>query len=101
MSTAGLQPERTSLAWTRTSLAVLLNGALLFAKDVDAYGGWRWTAGVLTSATIAVLLLWIGRRRQRALRGPTTQAGAARTEIVTAGIGVVLLVATVTLALFD
>ena len=99
MRDGGLQPERTSLAWTRTSLAVLANGALLFVKDVDAWGGWWWTAGILTAAVIGGLVLAIGMRRQRALRTHGAVV-APRREIMTAGLGIMLLIVTVASALF-
>jgi putative membrane protein len=36
MRDAGLQPERTALAWRRTALAMLVNGALLARASVKA-----------------------------------------------------------------
>ncbi|KWX68187.1 DUF202 domain-containing protein [Mycobacterium sp. NAZ190054] len=91
----GLQPERTDLAWTRTSLAVLVAGGLLVAKDRDlaalAERPARVVVGIAAALVTGVVLL-IGVRRRRTLTaGPRT----ARREVLGAGAAVVTLAALV------
>lgn len=97
----GLQPERTSLSWTRTSLAVLANGALLFAKDFEHYGGVRWSIGVAACAGVACLVLAIGMRRKRVLARPGDHSAAPRREVYLTGIAVLCLIVMVSVAMFS
>ncbi|WP_431219901.1 DUF202 domain-containing protein [Leifsonia xyli] len=53
---AGLQPERTALAWRRTSLA-LLAGSLIAARILpELFGPWSALVGIAGAATAAALL---------------------------------------------
>lgn len=64
---SGLQPERTALAWQRTSLALLANGGLFALR---APGGPRIGPGVVLAAALlglALLVAVLGRRRERVL----------------------------------
>lgn len=89
----GLQPERTSLAWSRTSFAVLGNGALLLVRELDHFSGVLRTVPAGLAFVVAVLTYGIGKRRQRTLhRRPLPATITARAEISTIGIAVVLLV---------
>ncbi|MBB1482815.1 DUF202 domain-containing protein [Tessaracoccus sp. MC1865] len=60
----GLQPERTGLAWQRTSLALGL-GALVYARiAAQTVGVWAWLlggAGILTALALGAA----SRRRYR------------------------------------
>jgi uncharacterized membrane protein YidH (DUF202 family) len=89
----GLQPERTHLAWTRTSLAVLANGVLVLVKDpllTDDGHRARLAVAVLSGAAALGIYL-VGVRRQRALSvRPLPQRLTARQPIV--GVGVAMLV---------
>ena len=65
---AGLQPERTSLAWRRTSLALLLNGGLLILRESRQPSNVipKVILGVAAFA-VAVLCAGLGWRRDRVL----------------------------------
>ena len=80
----GATEERTTLAWRRTSLAVVVNGVLVVARHERALP-WPWAVvlGVL-AAGAATLSLLHGARRAR---GPVTQATARRTVL---GLGLAL-----------
>lgn len=63
----GLQAERTALAWTRTSLALLGNGAVLLLRDMRNFPGRLGMAAVGFALLVAVAAFAIGRHRQRVL----------------------------------
>ncbi len=87
------QAERTSLAWTRTSLGFLANGVLLLLKylrtDVPPIS--LVAAGFAAVVTLSVYL--IGRRRQLLLsRDPLPSRISPRREVYAlAGSGGVLI----------
>ncbi|MFD1211902.1 DUF202 domain-containing protein [Arthrobacter sp. GCM10027362] len=65
---AGLQPERTSLAWGRTTLAMVV-AAVIFLRWAPHHG---WFVGVLIAVTLVAALalnLTQKRRYHRAVRG--------------------------------
>lgn len=64
---AGLQPERTSLAWQRTALALFVVGLALPRFGWAQLGGWSWLAAALVVAGGCLLALR-GRRRALAPR---------------------------------
>jgi uncharacterized membrane protein YidH (DUF202 family) len=97
---AGLQAERTALAWTRTSLAVLANGALLMVKNLDGYHGSFRLFAVGLAVVLALATLLIGRRRQRILANhPLPQRITPRIEVYTVGISVLVLILVSALAM--
>lgn len=89
----GLQPERTSLAWTRTSLGFLANGVLLLVKYQHTHAP---AISLLAAGFAAVVTLWIyliGRRRQQLLaHQPLPARITARREVYEVTAAVVLLI---------
>lgn len=96
----GLQPERTALAWSRTSLGVLGNGALLLVRDLDHYTGALRLVPAGLAVLIAVVTYLVGVRRQRVLRTrPLPCPLAPRRQVRLIGGSVVVLVVVTALAL--
>jgi uncharacterized membrane protein YidH (DUF202 family) len=96
----GLQAERTALAWTRTSLAVLVNGVLLVLKQPRHEGALRPVAALL-AGFIAVAIYLVGVRRQRTLaRKPLPEHVTARGHVQLVGVAVLVLIGVTALGLF-
>lgn len=79
---AGLQPERTSLAWHRT-MGAMLTAGVMFLRWVPAYG---WLAVLMTglAATAAVV---IGMNRARRYRLHTHGLAGRRIDADLTGVG--------------
>jgi uncharacterized membrane protein YidH (DUF202 family) len=78
----GLQAQRTSLAWTRTSFAVLANGALLMVRDIRHHSAGFGLAAAAVAVVIAAVTFLIGVRRQRTLaKNPLPQSISPRREV--------------------
>jgi uncharacterized membrane protein YidH (DUF202 family) len=97
----GLQAERTALAWSRTSLAVLVNGLLLVLKELSSRTGAMALAAAGLAGIIAVGVYLIGVRRQRSLaRRPLPLRLTAGAQVHAVGTSVLVLIAVTALGLF-
>jgi uncharacterized membrane protein YidH (DUF202 family) len=78
----GLQPERTRLAWARTALGVLANGALLSVREIGAAGPTVALVPVTLAVLIALVTVVVGRHRAAILRRSPLPARVAPTVSV-------------------
>lgn len=93
----GLQAERTALAWSRTSFAVLGNGALLLLRELHHYNG---PLRLAPAVVVALATYLIGLRRQRLLRiRPLPRRVGAGLEVHIIGISVIVLIVVTAFAL--
>ncbi|MEJ7705229.1 MAG: DUF202 domain-containing protein [Geodermatophilaceae bacterium] len=85
----GLQPQRSALAWSRTSLAVTANAVLILQREIHQVAG--LLTGLLALA-IAAATLVIGRRRHVTLsQRPLPDGLAAPIPVHLLGWSVVVL----------
>lgn len=89
---AGLQAERTGLAWERSALTGLVGAALLLARHTQTSAA-LLTAGA-AGLVVALLAAVTGWRRAARLRRPGP-VGAARVEVLTVGVAVAVFAALV------
>lgn len=91
----GLQPERTALAWMRTSLSVVGSGVLVLLKDRNfaATSGLAERVAIAAAAAALALAVYaVGARRRQALTSrPLPQRVHARRAVVLVGLSVVSL----------
>ncbi|MCG7607987.1 MULTISPECIES: DUF202 domain-containing protein [Mycobacterium] len=90
----GLQAERTSLAWTRTALAVATSGVLVLLRDGRTVG--LGHDPVRITVVIAAVVLAAGvyavglQRRRQLLARPRDCAAAGRRYLPGIGIAVII-----------
>lgn len=101
-SDAGLQAERTGLAWSRTSLGVGANALLLAVREVG-YGRFGPASAVAALALVlAVAVSLYGRRRTLRLRRaplPVPLAPARAVPILGGSVAVLALLSGLVLVL--
>lgn len=91
-SDRGLQAERTTLAWTRTSFALLVNGVLLTIKDAHGADGPARLIPAGLAALAASGSYAIAFQRQRTLRRrPLPTRITPRRQVYIVGIAVLVL----------
>ncbi|MDV3127106.1 DUF202 domain-containing protein [Mycobacterium sp. 21AC1] len=98
----GLQAQRTSLSWTRTSFAVLGNGALLMLHDIQDHRAGFGLAAAAVAVVIALLVYLVGVRRQRTLARhplPRNVRPVREVHVVTIGVLVLIVVSVFSLPL--
>ncbi|MEB3023825.1 DUF202 domain-containing protein [[Mycobacterium] crassicus] len=89
----GLQAERTALAWTRTSLAVLANGVLLIIREFShCSAAVRVETAVLAVGCALTVQLAASRRRRILILGPRSQWLSPRNQVHITGILVLALI---------
>ena len=89
----GLQAERTTLAWTRTSFAFLANGALLTVRDLHGPVGLAGLIPAGLAAVVALCTYLIALQRQRTLgHRPLPTRISPRRPVYLVGVAVLLLI---------
>ncbi|MEU9037134.1 DUF202 domain-containing protein [Streptomyces sp. NPDC048352] len=78
---AGLQPERTRLAWRRTTLACSVTAVLALRQALHGTGSRVEVAAAAVIALIWAAFLWVAHRRVRRLAGPRPPALAPRVAL--------------------
>jgi uncharacterized membrane protein YidH (DUF202 family) len=97
----GRQAERTALAWTRTSLAFLVNGVLLIVKQPHNNDGPLRPIAAGLAVVIAVVIYLVGLRRERTLsQRPLPNRVTARADVQMVGIAVLVLITVTAVGLF-
>ena len=95
----GLQAERTTLAWTRTSFALLANGALLTMKNLHSANGLAGLIPALLAATAASCTYLIALQRQRTLeQRPIPAQINPRRQVYIVGMAVLVLISVTAVA---
>ncbi len=91
-SDAGLQAERTGLAWSRTSLAVGANAALLAVREIEHSGPALALVPAVMALLVSLATAAYGVHRTRVLRhAPLPRPLAAGRAVPLLGGSVVLL----------
>ena len=94
-----LAAERTVLAWTRTSFAFLVNGALLSIKNFYGHDGLATLIPAAIAGAAAVGSYVVGVRRQRVLQQrPLPARITPRRQVYLVGTATMVLIAVTTIA---
>ncbi|MBT2403792.1 MULTISPECIES: DUF202 domain-containing protein [unclassified Streptomyces] len=89
---AGLQPERTRLAWRRTTLACSVTAVLAVRQALRGSGTPVEVIGTAVIALIWLAFLWVAHRRVRALAAGRPAALAPRVALAAVACTVALAV---------
>jgi uncharacterized membrane protein YidH (DUF202 family) len=90
----GSQADRTTLAWTRTSFAFLVNGALLMIRNLHGTVGPAGLIPAMLAGVVALGTTLIAGRRQRTLQQrPMPRRVTPRRQVHTIGTAVLVLIA--------
>src|SRR5262249_18405583 len=88
-----LAAERTTMAWTRTSFAFLVNGGLLTLKDTHGVRDGYAALGIGLAGGTALCTYIIAVRRQRTLQQrPIPTDASPRREVYLVGFAALLLI---------
>ena len=96
---SGLQPERTALAWQRTTLGLLANGGLFALRSA---AGVRTASAIVLVAALLVLSFGasiLGWRRERTLSRPPVRQVRPLVEVRLLGWSVVAVCAAASVVL--
>lgn len=89
---AGLQPERTRLAWRRTTLSCVVTAVLALRQALRGTGSPVEVVGVSVIVLLWLAFMWVAHRRMRELavaRPPGLAPGAAlATTVCAVGLAV-------------
>ncbi|MER6255254.1 DUF202 domain-containing protein [Streptomyces sp. NPDC001584] len=96
---AGLQPERTRLAWRRTTLASSVVAVLALRQALRGTGAPVELAGVAAIALIWLAFLWVAHRRIRTLAAGRPRELAPRAALAVVACTVALAVFAMTVIL--
>jgi putative membrane protein len=94
----GLQGERSELAWERSALGLLAVAGLLLFRTVGAPPLGHLLLAV-ADVTLALVLIWLGRRRGREIRALRSGPDGRRTvrapgrEVLVGGVAAMVLAA--------
>jgi uncharacterized membrane protein YidH (DUF202 family) len=99
MADPGSARERTSLAWTRTALALLVNGVLVLARNENSFP--LPVAGTLSALWVLLALMSVGyaRQRRRLLDMPDDEIRPAGRAVWPLALGVGMLCVATALAI--
>ncbi|WP_411106353.1 DUF202 domain-containing protein [Streptomyces sp. cmx-4-9] len=89
---AGLQPERTRLAWRRTTLACSVVAVLALRQALRGSGGPVEVAGTAVIALVWLVFLAVAHRRIRGLAADRLQGLAPRAALALAACTAALAV---------
>ncbi|MET9961161.1 DUF202 domain-containing protein [Streptomyces sp. NPDC006326] len=96
---AGLQPERTRLAWRRTTLACSVAAVLALRQAARGSGSSVEVVGAAVIALVWLAFLWVAHRRLRQLAAPRPPALAPRSAAAAVACTVALALCAVAVIL--
>ncbi|MFF4449578.1 DUF202 domain-containing protein [Streptomyces sp. NPDC001502] len=96
---AGLQPERTRLAWRRTTLASSVVAVLALRQALRGTGAPVEVGGAAAIALIWLAFLWVAHRRIRTLAAGRPRELAPRAALAVVACTVALAVFAMTVIL--